>query len=184
MGALEATGAINFLALDDLPVRREGELLDPMSVIRLPVHSGHPVFPPFERSPEDPFMRYVAVSGKKWIVITEISGEPRFVLNAHMFIREALFGEDLFDPVSMCHRPLIVRDGEVTLDQVLGRLRVRPEHPGDDVVDEDLVLVWTENEKRIITGSDLLGRLLRGIVWNPAIQKQRLPARGPEKNPA
>ncbi len=181
VGPLEATGAINFLALDDLPVRREGEVLDPMSVIRLPVQDGHPVFPAFMRSPEDPFMRHMVASGKKWIVITDIGGEPRFVLNAHMFLREALFGEDRFDPVAMCHRPLLVRDGECKLDQVLGRLRVRPEHPGDDVVDEDLVLVWTEEEKRIITGSDLLGRLLRGIVWNPAIGKQGGPAREPEK---
>jgi hypothetical protein len=34
---------------------------------------------------------------------------------------------------------------------------------GDDVVDNDLILVWGE-QKRIITGADLLGRLLRGIV--------------------
>ena len=36
-------------------------------------------------------------------------------------------------------------------------------HPEDDVIDNDLILVWGE-EKRIITGADLLGRLLRGIV--------------------
>jgi hypothetical protein len=47
---------------------------------------------------------------------------------------------------------------------VLNRLTVRPERPGDDVIDEDLILVWTPGAKRIITGSDLLGRLLRGIA--------------------
>jgi len=46
---------------------------------------------------------------------------------------------------------------------MLGRLRVRPEHPGDDVIDDDLILVW-DNTKRVITGGDLLGRLLRGIA--------------------
>jgi hypothetical protein len=30
-------------------------------------------------------------------------------------------------------------------------------------VDEDIILYWGES-KRIITGSDILGRLLRGIV--------------------
>jgi metal transporter CNNM len=35
----------------------------------------------------------------------------------------------------------------------------------DDVIDNDLILVWGE-EKRIITGSDILGRLLRGISIN------------------
>jgi hypothetical protein len=33
----------------------------------------------------------------------------------------------------------------------------------DDVIDNDLILVWG-SQRRIITGSDLLGRLLRGIV--------------------
>jgi hypothetical protein len=40
--------------------------------------------------------------------------------------------------------------------------KVRPKHPEDDVIDNDLILVWGK-QKRIITGSDLLGRLLRGI---------------------
>jgi len=35
--------------------------------------------------------------------------------------------------------------------------------PGDDVIDDDLILVWTAT-KRVITGSDLLGRLLRDIA--------------------
>ena len=33
----------------------------------------------------------------------------------------------------------------------------------DDVIDEDLIIFWGE-KKRIITGADILGRLLRGIV--------------------
>jgi metal transporter CNNM len=90
--------------------------------------------------------------------------EPRFVINAHAFIRRALLGSEPFDPVQLCHRPLVIRDAGHPLGQVLGRLTVRPERPGDDVVDEDLILVWTDAERRIITGSDLLGRLLRGIV--------------------
>jgi hypothetical protein len=33
----------------------------------------------------------------------------------------------------------------------------------DDVVEYDLVLVWAE-QRRVITGSDILGRLLRGVT--------------------
>ena len=33
----------------------------------------------------------------------------------------------------------------------------------DDVIDDDLILIWTD-EKRVITGADILGRLLRGIA--------------------
>jgi len=42
-------------------------------------------------------------------------------------------------------------------------MKVVPERSGDDVIDHDLILVWS-TERRIITGSDLLGRLLRGIT--------------------
>ena len=46
---------------------------------------------------------------------------------------------------------------------MIGELKVVSERPDDDVIDNDLILVWGP-QRRIITGSDLLGRLLRGIV--------------------
>jgi hypothetical protein len=58
---------------------------------------------------------------------------------------------------------LIVHDSNQQLGQVLVRLTVQSEHSEDDVVDKDIILVWSDS-KRIITGSDLLGRLLRGIT--------------------
>jgi hypothetical protein len=61
------------------------------------------------------------------------------------------------------HRPVIVRDMQTRLGDVIGCLKVVPERPDDDVVDNDLILVWG-SQRRIITGSDLLGRLLRGIA--------------------
>ena len=163
IGRLEAIGAINFLTLDDLPVKQEGELLSPRSIISLPIKHAYPLFPPFERNSEDPFIQKIASSSKKWVVITDERGEPRFVIDSHIFLREALFGSDNFNPKKFCHRPLIVRNANLPLGQVLGKLTVRPDKPGDDVVDEDLILIWTETERRIITGSDILGRLLRGI---------------------
>jgi metal transporter CNNM len=168
VGHVEATGAINFLALDDLAVREEGESLEPRSIVSLPFEGGKPVFPPFARKPDDPFLRQLAASGKKWIVITDKSDEPRFVVSAHTFLRRALFGNGTFDPVALCHRPLIIRNPDRPLGEVLGRLTVRAEKPGDDVIDEDLILVWTDAERRIITGSDILGRLLHKIVRSVA----------------
>jgi metal transporter CNNM len=164
IGRVEATGAINFLQLDDIPVDQEGEPLDPQSILRLPFRDGKPVFPALTRRPEDGFLRDLNRSGRKWVVLVDEREDPRFVVNAAAFIRGALFGGDPFDPTPLCHRPLVIRDGQRPLGQVLGRLRVRAERPGDDVVDEDLILVWTDAQRRIITGSDLLGRLLRGIV--------------------
>ena len=52
---------------------------------------------------------------------------------------------------------------QTRLGEVIGCLKVVQERPEDDVIDNDLILVWGA-QRRIITGSDLLGRLLRGIA--------------------
>lgn len=43
-------------------------------------------------------------------------------------------------------------------------LTVHFEKPGDNVIVEDLTLIWTNSKRYIITGSGLLGRLLRRIT--------------------
>jgi metal transporter CNNM len=162
VGKLEATGARNFLDLDDVPVIAEGELLDVKSVISLPIENRKCLLPKFERVPSDPFLRQVDASGKKWVIVTDLKGEPVFVLDAHHFLRDALFNE-LEAPTAYWHRPIIVRDMQTRLGDVIGRMTVTPQRPDDDVVHHDLILVWGA-QRRIITGSDLLGRLLRDIT--------------------
>ena len=85
------------------------------------------------------------------------------MLDAHNFLRDALFNELEHDPSAYWHRPIIVRDLQTKLGDVIGHMKVAPERPGDDVIDNDMILVWGA-QKRIITGADLLGRLLRGIA--------------------
>ena len=97
------------------------------------------------------------------MIITDTSGEPVFVLDAHHFLRDALFNELVSDPTAYWHRPIIVRDMKARLGDVIGQMKVVQQRPDDDVIENDLILVWG-TRKRIITGSDLLGRLLRGIA--------------------
>ncbi len=163
IGRLEATGARNFLDLDDIPVTDEGEPVDARSIISLPLHNSRCVLPKFDRTPSDPFLRQVDASGKKWVIVTDPQGEPTFVLDSHNFLRDALFNELESDPVVYWHRPIIIRNLQTKLGDVIGQMKVAPERPGDDVIDNDLILVWGP-QRRIITGADLLGRLLRGIT--------------------
>jgi hypothetical protein len=167
VGQLEAIGALNFLDLDDIAVLDEGEPVDPRSVIDLPVEKGRPVLPQFSSSPQDPFLRRLDASGKKWVIFTDPSGEPRLVLDAHHFLRDVLFEQVSLGPEAYWHRPIIVTDMRARLGDVIGRMRVKPEHPEDDVIDNDMILVWGK-QRRIITGADLLGRLLRGIATREA----------------
>ena len=120
------------------------------------------MLPKFERSPNDPFLRQLDASGKKWVIIVDAAGQPRLVLDAHHFLRDALFNEVFVDLETYWHRPIVVTDMRTPLGEVIGRMKVKPEHSEDDVIDNDLILIWG-TEKRIITGADLLGRLLRGI---------------------
>jgi hypothetical protein len=173
IGKLEATGVQNFLDLDDLPVTEEGEPVHAQSIISLPLASGRCVLPAFKPSPEDPFLQRINASGKKWIIVTDLDGEPAFVLDSHHFLRDALFNQPHKKEGGCWHRPVIVRGMQTRLGDVIGCLKVVQERPDDDVVDDDLILVWG-SQRRIITGSDLLGRLLRGIAnvepGNPARQ--------------
>ncbi len=160
---VEGRGSLNFLALDDLPVAAEGEIIDPQSIIKLEFNESRPLFPKITASGRDRFLQILNCSGKKWIIIVDPEDQPRLALNSDKFTREALFSPQSFNPHSHCHRPIIVRDGLKSLGEIIPRLKVNPERSDDDVIDEDIILYWGD-EKHVITGSDILGRLLRGIV--------------------
>ena len=162
---LEGRGALNFLAFDDLRVSQEGQTIDPKSIIALPAENGRVQFPAFERNAEDPFIRKIQASGKHWAIITSLDDKPMLALDTRGFLRAALFSKSNFDPFKYCHYPLVVHHLNTPLGEVISKLKVNPEKPGDDVIDHDIILIWAR-KKRIITGADILGRLLRGIVKN------------------
>ncbi|SDB59318.1 protein of unknown function DUF21 [Desulfonatronum thiosulfatophilum] len=160
---VEGKGSLNFLALDDLPVAAEGEVVDPRSILTMKFEGEMPVFPRIKPSRSDPFLKLLQSSKKTWVILVDLEGEPRLAVDASGFLREAFFNPRQFNPLVHCHRPIIVRDPMTSLGSVIPRLKVHAERPDDDVVDRDIILYWGE-EKHVITGSDILGRLLRGIV--------------------
>ena len=163
IGTFEGMGALNFLSIDDVSISDEGSIIDPRSIVSLPVENNRPVFPLFKREPSDPFLQKIEASGKKWVVITSPTNEPVMVLDADHFLRDAVYKKGPFIPLSYCHFPVVVTSPKTRLERVIRQFKVYPQHPEDDVIDQDLILYWGE-EKRIVTGSDILGRLLRGIV--------------------
>jgi CBS domain containing-hemolysin-like protein len=163
IGSFEGIGALNFLSIDDVSISDEGSLIDERSIISLPVENNRPIFPSFEREPTDPFLQKIEASGKKWVVITNPQNEPTMVLDADGFLRDAVYKKGPFIPLSYCHFPVVVKSPKTRLEKVIRQFKVYPQYPEDDVIDQDLILYWGQ-EKRIITGSDILGRLLRGIV--------------------
>ncbi|WP_018875904.1 DUF21 domain-containing protein [Thioalkalivibrio sp. ALE31] len=160
---VEGRGARNFLELDDILVQHEGQALDPDSVVAMEFADGRPVFPAIAPRTDDPFLVRLNRPGRGWIVITDPEGEPRTVIRVPEFTREALFAPERFDPQHHCHHPLVVRDGGRRLGGLVPHFKVRPASSGDTVVGDDVILLWTDDQRRILSGTDILGRLLRGV---------------------
>lgn len=174
----EGKGAINFLDLDDLPLADEGEPIDPRSILPLEFVGVRPVFPPADPFRPEGFLAEVLSSGRKWVILVDGNDRPQLVLNADKYLREALRDPENFQPIRLCHRPILVEDGEIPLGHVITRFKVNPRHSEDDVIDEDIILLWG-SQKKIITGPDILGRLMRGIVQN-RLRFRDPPPPGPE----
>lgn len=162
---VEGIGALNFLSVDEVSVVDEGEAIHPDSIILLPCTLDLPNIPDSHDDSFDNFVKQVHKSGHKWITFVNEHKDPLLVMDADGFIRSVFVDEENTDPYAFCHRPLVVSDATATLGNAMQQLKLAKaenDH-SDDVIDHDLILVWTDVERRIITGADILGRLLKGI---------------------
>lgn len=166
ISVIEGQGALNFLDIDDIPLNQEGEPVDPQSVISIEFQGAIPVFPPVESDTGNDFLQTVNRSGKSWVVLVDQQSEPRLLLSANTFLREALFNPAQCTPLKHCHRPLIIRDERRKLGELLREFQLGPFESGEEILENDVMLLWTE-QPRVLTGSDILGRLLRGIARQP-----------------
>ena len=160
---VEGQGALNFLAIDDVPIDEEGERIDEESVIQLAFKDGRPVFPRIRPDVDDAFLRKVHASGKSWIILVDEYGDPRLLLRSDDFIRDALFCPDRFDPARHCRPPIVVREGGRALGELLPHLRVVPGIGASERIKNTAILLWGEHP-RILTDTDIMERLLRGIT--------------------
>ena len=160
---VEGMGAINFLSLDDLMISQEGRPLNPKSIIPMEHEKGIPVFPEFTRNHYDIFLQKVNESKEKWVVFVNESLEPSLVMDADGFLRSALLDKKLANPLDFSHKPIVIRNSSEKLGDIIHLLQLSPDNEGDDVIDQDIILLWSD-VKQVITGADILGRLLQGIV--------------------
>lgn len=160
---VEGTGAINFLQLDDMKLSQEGEILNPESIIRVASEKGTVIFPDFEAVAGDPFIQAINQSHEKWVVFTDNDNNPVTVLDADGYLRSILLDKDGADIKKYCHSPIIYEHIGITLGAIIERLRANINDDSDKPLKKDVALIWTADAKRIITGADLLGRLLKGI---------------------
>jgi Mg2+/Co2+ transporter CorB len=163
--AIEGRGALNFLMIDKIKVTEEGELVDSKSIIRLPTKVDLPLIPEVTRDVDDPFLQQVNASGHHWVVLADEVGNPLLLLDADAALRAALLNKETpYDIYKFCRRPLVIRDTDKTISEVIRHLKSLPSSSAEEdaAIDYDAVLIWGE-QPRIITGADILGKLLKGI---------------------
>ena len=164
IGLTEGRGALNFLNLDDRLIAEEGVEITPETVFVFPAKLDLPIIPGPDEPDGKKFVDAISELHVKWAIVTDESDEPRLVLETDRYLREVLSGTSTADVYCYCHRPIVVTDPEATLDGVLDQFVVEADHAGDHIVDQDVIVFWTDTSRRIVTGADILGRLLQGIA--------------------
>lgn len=160
---IEGTGAINFFSLDDLKATQEGEEINPDSIISLKTKMGEIIFPTYDTKPDDAFIQQINSSGKKLVIFTNENNEPRLALDSDGFLRSELFCNECEGIEKYCHIPLVISEENSNLDEIIKGLKHKIDINSDEPIEKDIVLFWGQSTKRIITGADIFGRLLKGI---------------------
>ncbi|XPF92847.1 DUF21 domain-containing protein [Colwellia sp. RE-S-Sl-9] len=161
---VEGIGALNFFKLDKISVAEEGELIDPDSIIALPTKMDLPIIPDISSGPDNEFLQLLNKSGHRWVVLTNEEGDPLVVVDSDAFLRDAFLAPEKFDPYKYCHRPTIITDDSTMLNNAIIKMKMSEsvDQSFDGVIERDVLLIWAEN-KRIITGADIFGLLLKGM---------------------
>jgi len=161
---VEGIGALNFFKLDKISVAEEGELIDPDSIIALPTKMDLPIIPDISSSSDNEFLKLLNKSGHRWVILTNELGEPLVAVDSDGFLRDAFFEPETFDPYKHCHRPTIITDESTMLNDAIIKMKMSEstDKTFDGAIERDVLLVWGES-KRIITGADIFGLLLKGM---------------------
>jgi metal transporter CNNM len=164
ISANEGQGALNFLDLDDRQISSEGSVISEETLYNFPIRLDLPIIPPLNEPEGKSFTDSLKKNPYAWAIIMDEESHPVIVLDTNSFLTSLFIEGETTDVYHHCHRPIIVTDDNTHLDSVLGDFVVEAEHKDDHVVDNDVILFWTDDNKRIITGADIFGRLLKGIA--------------------
>jgi hypothetical protein len=159
----EGIGALNFLKMDDLPIHTEGENIHSKSILNLPINLDLPDFPDLGSAEFDVFFQKLIECPVKWVIFVGTDNLPKLALNTDSYIK-AYYSKTLISAYQHCHRPYVFVDSDANLSEIATKFKVESVEIEDDIIQNDIVLLWNDKHKKIITGTDLLGRLFRGIV--------------------
>lgn len=165
MEHVQGRGALNFLQVENITVMDEGEELDPESIIVMPHKLDLPLLPEVGSPEFEKFVEAVNRSGHKWVLIQNDKRDALLMMDADGFVRSATQHNIQTDPYAYCHRPIVITEPECSLGEAMQKLKSIHEREvaSDAVLHTDVIVVMTDMPPRVITGADILGRLLKGI---------------------
>lgn len=159
----EGVGALNFLQMDDLEIYHEGEDIHADSIFKLTTSLDLPRFPEKDEDEFKGFIEKITRCPVKWAIFLDESESPILALNTDAYVK-AYFSNQLSNVYQHCHRPFVFKNSKSKLSQIATKFKVESIEIEDDIIKNDIVLLWNKQHKKIITGTDLLGRLFRGII--------------------
>jgi hypothetical protein len=165
---------MNAVQADDELAREVGEPLDPTTILELPHQEGKPHFP---QDIHQFICEQLDQATHPWFVIVDAqTGKPDWILDADGFIRDFYHahhavpeGQEKFDPSKHLCPARVYTDSDIHLGDVVNDFCVEEERPGEDLINVDVALIWTDEQRWIVTGGDILGRLLRGVTNRPNV---------------
>jgi len=152
---IESKGIINFLELDKVAIGNLGNVIESTSVIQINTENVEVQFPELNTIEFESIVKKINNSSKKWIIITNNNDQPLYVLNSLDFAKDLAKNIEVSSLLDYCHKPLVYKSGSHTFHYVMETLHKEL---------SKVVLVWQENDRRIITNRDALRLILKGII--------------------
>lgn len=160
---IEGIGALNFLAIDDRPVKDVGNEVAPASIVKLAFTGDKPNIPGDDHGPDAEFLAALRRNEEAWTILTDAGDEPRLALDTDQYLRRLAFDERDIDITGFLYQPTILRNDNTTVGEALPCLVARPVENHTHHGTRRLLLVWS-SAPRIITSDDLLDELLHGVI--------------------
>ncbi len=162
ISAVEGLGALNFLDVDDVLVGGAGQPIKGSSILSFPATRGQLELPLVD-SVADEVVKRIHAAGVKWVILTDTTNTPVLVLNADEFLRDLLFATGPVGLQRYCHRPVVIANSATSLGDVIAQIKYLNPDEETEPMQRDVALVWNDEYRRVITGSDILENLLKGL---------------------
>ncbi len=164
--SIEALGAIHFLELDDRKIKNVGTKIHKSSLVELDFKNNKIPAIKFEKNSEDTFLKKLHKTKMERCILVDKKGIPQYVFDVDGFFRDLFMGSQKkskkINFKDFCHKPCIIKKENLLVGDVLHAFTFSSQKPSE-ILEHQVVLLWTKNHKRILTSDDIVHLLMQEI---------------------